>query len=444
MHGALVGRRHELPRRNRQQPPGDHGRRPRRRRAQPRAAAMEMVLLGTGGCTAYDVVVILKKSGQDVTGCEVKLDAERAATDPEGLHQDPHALRRCAAARLKTQPGRARGPPFAREVLLGHRDARQDRRNHARLRGHRSVRRFVLFLMLMGVAAAAAAQVRTIPKEAQRGEIRHLQDMNVEMNGKPLRLSPGAQIRDADNRLMLPTSLVEKSDVRFLARRRRPGAPRVDPDAARANAGAAEAVAGRNASRGTNEEALPAHLRLPDERVRLGEDRRRARASRGLRAAPRARGRRRDRVQHLLGAREGAGEGVRRPRPRQAPEARATRADDRRRRLRREPGRRARSSSARPTSTWCSARRRCTACRSCSSGAARAAGRRSTSAFPRSRSSTTCRRRASTGAARFRLDHGRLQQVLQLLRRAVHARRGSLAPVRRRGRRDRRPRARRA
>lgn len=44
---------------------------------------MEMVLLGTGGCTAYDVVVILKKSGQDVTGCEVKLVSERAETDPK-------------------------------------------------------------------------------------------------------------------------------------------------------------------------------------------------------------------------------------------------------------------------------------------------------------------------------------------------------------------------
>ena len=44
---------------------------------------MEMVLLGTGGCTAYDVVVILKKSGQDVRGCEVKLQAERAPADPK-------------------------------------------------------------------------------------------------------------------------------------------------------------------------------------------------------------------------------------------------------------------------------------------------------------------------------------------------------------------------
>ena len=44
---------------------------------------MEVVLVGTGGCSAYDVVVILKKSGQNVTGCEVKLTAERAATDPK-------------------------------------------------------------------------------------------------------------------------------------------------------------------------------------------------------------------------------------------------------------------------------------------------------------------------------------------------------------------------
>ena len=44
---------------------------------------MEMVLVGTGGCAAYDVVVILKKSGQEVTGCEVKVTSERAQTDPK-------------------------------------------------------------------------------------------------------------------------------------------------------------------------------------------------------------------------------------------------------------------------------------------------------------------------------------------------------------------------
>jgi putative redox protein len=44
---------------------------------------MEMVLLGTGGCTAYDVVLILKRGRHDVRGCDVHLDAERAADDPK-------------------------------------------------------------------------------------------------------------------------------------------------------------------------------------------------------------------------------------------------------------------------------------------------------------------------------------------------------------------------
>ena len=44
---------------------------------------METVLAGTGGCTAYDVVLILKRSRQQVTGCEVQLNAERADTDPK-------------------------------------------------------------------------------------------------------------------------------------------------------------------------------------------------------------------------------------------------------------------------------------------------------------------------------------------------------------------------
>ena len=47
------------------------------------ARPMETVLAGTGACTASDVVVILKRSGQDVTGCSVELKAERAETDPK-------------------------------------------------------------------------------------------------------------------------------------------------------------------------------------------------------------------------------------------------------------------------------------------------------------------------------------------------------------------------
>ncbi|MCA3221564.1 MAG: OsmC family protein [Betaproteobacteria bacterium] len=44
---------------------------------------MEMVLLGTGGCTAYDVVLILKRGRHDVQGCEVRLQAERSPADPK-------------------------------------------------------------------------------------------------------------------------------------------------------------------------------------------------------------------------------------------------------------------------------------------------------------------------------------------------------------------------
>ena len=44
---------------------------------------MEMILLGLGGCSAFDVVLILKKSRQDVTDCEVELHADRAIKDPK-------------------------------------------------------------------------------------------------------------------------------------------------------------------------------------------------------------------------------------------------------------------------------------------------------------------------------------------------------------------------
>lgn len=42
------------------------------------ARPMEMILLGLGGCASFDVVMILQKSRQKVTGCEVKLEAKRA------------------------------------------------------------------------------------------------------------------------------------------------------------------------------------------------------------------------------------------------------------------------------------------------------------------------------------------------------------------------------
>ncbi|CAN5461555.1 OsmC family protein [soil metagenome] len=44
---------------------------------------METVLAGTAGCTAYDVVLILKRGRQQVEGCQVKVTSERAEVDPK-------------------------------------------------------------------------------------------------------------------------------------------------------------------------------------------------------------------------------------------------------------------------------------------------------------------------------------------------------------------------
>ena len=70
---------------------------------------METVLAGTGACTAYDVVLILKRGRHAVTGCEVRVEAERAPTDPKvftrihlhfvvsGRDLDPAAVARAVA-----------------------------------------------------------------------------------------------------------------------------------------------------------------------------------------------------------------------------------------------------------------------------------------------------------------------------------------------------------
>lgn len=47
------------------------------------ARPMELLLAGTGGCTAYDVVLILKRGRHDVRGCSVKITSERAEQDPK-------------------------------------------------------------------------------------------------------------------------------------------------------------------------------------------------------------------------------------------------------------------------------------------------------------------------------------------------------------------------
>ena len=70
---------------------------------------LETLLAGAGGCTAYDVVLILKRGRHAVTGCEVRVEAERAPTDPKvftrihlhfvvsGRDLDPAAVARAVA-----------------------------------------------------------------------------------------------------------------------------------------------------------------------------------------------------------------------------------------------------------------------------------------------------------------------------------------------------------
>jgi putative redox protein len=51
------------------------------------ARPMELLLAGTGGCTAYDVVLILKRGRHEVRGCSVQLSSQRADTDPKVFTQ---------------------------------------------------------------------------------------------------------------------------------------------------------------------------------------------------------------------------------------------------------------------------------------------------------------------------------------------------------------------
>lgn len=88
---------------------------------------MEMLLAGTGGCTEFDVVEILKKGHHAITGCEVSLQAERAKTEPK-VFARIHFHFRISGKQLK--PGAVN--IIKRQVLLSFEHARQDGLNHPR------------------------------------------------------------------------------------------------------------------------------------------------------------------------------------------------------------------------------------------------------------------------------------------------------------------------
>ena len=97
---------------------------------------MEMLLLGLGGCTAFDVVLILKRGREQVTDCVVDMDAERAETDPKVFTKIAMRYHR-QRPRPRSEESRARGELVRGEILLGDRDAGEDRADHARDRNRR-------------------------------------------------------------------------------------------------------------------------------------------------------------------------------------------------------------------------------------------------------------------------------------------------------------------
>jgi putative redox protein len=91
---------------------------------------MEMMLLGLGGCTAFDVVMILEKSREKITGCEVALEAERANEDPKvftkvkliytlkGLDLKPAAVER--AIKLSSEKYCSASKMFEKTAEISH------------------------------------------------------------------------------------------------------------------------------------------------------------------------------------------------------------------------------------------------------------------------------------------------------------------------------------
>lgn len=91
---------------------------------------MEMLLLGLGGCSAFDVVMILKRGREQVTDCVVELDGERATSDPQvftsvtlryivtGRALDPNKVER--AVNLSAEKYCSASAMFAKTAQISH------------------------------------------------------------------------------------------------------------------------------------------------------------------------------------------------------------------------------------------------------------------------------------------------------------------------------------
>jgi hypothetical protein len=78
------------------------------------------------------------------------------------------------------------------------------------------LRRIAVLLAGCALTVGVWAQVRTIPDEAKRGEVRHVHDMLIDIDGVQQRLAPGAQIRDSSNRVIVPTALPAGAQVKYV------------------------------------------------------------------------------------------------------------------------------------------------------------------------------------------------------------------------------------
>jgi putative redox protein len=100
---------------------------------------MEMLLIGLGGCTGFDVVQILRKGREQVTDCEVEVTAERADTDPKvftTIHIDPRVRGRNLAPakvsgrsncpRRSTARHRSCSGPLPRSPIAGRPSTKTD------------------------------------------------------------------------------------------------------------------------------------------------------------------------------------------------------------------------------------------------------------------------------------------------------------------------------
>ena len=74
---------------------------------------------------------------------------------------------------------------------------------------------FVLLICALVLPVSVRAQVRQIPDDARRGNIVHIQDFVVEIDGQRMRLSAGAQVRDQDNLIIVPMSLPPGALVKY-------------------------------------------------------------------------------------------------------------------------------------------------------------------------------------------------------------------------------------